>query len=226
MNITHEHPEYRELRFKCGKGRFNGAYYYAKEIEKNIIPRVKTKREWNTVGRDLKGMHDGMIVFLHDNSTPWHYEWLRKYNDLVLVCSSEYTANSVKYSGKTIILPMSIDTKYVKRFRTEKTRETCFVGNVWVRNNARTKITGKVDFFSALPREELLEELAKYKAAYAIDRCAQEAICLNCKLLPLDTRYGCDNFDRVLDNRQAAKILQKELNKIDKGGGLWHRNSE
>jgi hypothetical protein len=226
MNITHEHPEYRELRFKCGKGRFNGAYYYSKEIEKNIIPRVKTKREWNTVGRDLEGMHDGMIVFLHDNSTPWHYEWLKKYKDLVLVCSSEYTANSVKYSGHTVLLPMSIDTKYVKRFKTAKTRETCFVGNVWVRRNARNKIPDNVDFFSSLPREELLEELAKYKAAFAIDRCAQEAICLGCELKKLDTRYGCDNYERVLDNRQAAKILQKELNKIDKGGSLWHRNSE
>lgn len=225
MNITHEHPEYRELRFKCGKGRFNGAYYYAKEIEKNIIPRVKTKREWNTVGRDLEGMHDGMIVFLHDNSTPWHYQWLRNYNDLILVCSSQYTADSVKYSGKTILLPMSIDTKYVKRFRTEKTREICFVGNVWVRNNARKKITGNVDFFSALPREELLEELAKYKAAYCIDRCKLEALTLNCKVLPLDVRYGCDDVDKVLDNRDAAKILQKELNKIDKGGSLWHRNT-
>lgn len=226
MNITHEHPEYRELRFRCGKGRFNGAYYYAKEIEKNIIPRVKTKREWNTVGRELEGMHDGMIVFLHDNSTPWHYEWLKKYDDLVLVCSSQYTADSVKYSGHTIILPMSIDTKYVKRFKTEKTRETCFVGNVWVRNNARNKITGDVDFFSALPREELLEELAKYKNAYCIDRCKLEAMCLGVNVLPLDVRYGCDDVKKVLDNRDAAKILQKELNKIDKGGSLWHRNSE
>lgn len=216
MNITHEHPQYLELRKKCKKGMFNGAYYYAKEIEKNIIPRVKTKREWNTVGRDLDGMHNHMIVFLHDNSTPWNYAWLKNYEDLVLVCSSEYTANSVKYSGYTILLPMSIDTKYVKQFRTAKTKDTCLVGNIWVKQNARSEIAKDTEYLGAMPREELLEELAKYKRAYAIDRCAIEAKVLNCELLPLDTRYSVDGVGNVLDNRQAAKILQRELNKLDR----------
>lgn len=220
MNITHEHPQYIELRKKTGRGMFNGAYYYAKEIEKNIIPRVRTKREWNTVGRDLDGMHDGMIVFLHDNSTPWHYDWLKKYQDLVLVCSSEYTMNSVKYSGQTILLPMSVDTKYVKKFRAPKTKDTCFVGNIWVRKNVRGKIADNVDFLGGLPREELLEELAKYRKAYAIDRCAIEAKVLKCELLPIETRYSVDDVGSVLDNREAAKILQRKLNEIERRGKL------
>ena len=66
MVIDHNHPEYKKLRRKIGKGKFNGCYYYSKEIVDNIIPRVKTNRDWNTVGRDFTGMHDGMIVFLHD----------------------------------------------------------------------------------------------------------------------------------------------------------------
>jgi hypothetical protein len=63
----------------------------------------------------------------------------------------------------------------------------------------------------------LLKELAKYKRAYAIDRCAIEAKVLGCELLKLDTRYSVDNVGEVLDNRDAAKILQKELDKIDGG---------
>ena len=215
--ITHEHPEYKKLRRKIGKGKHNGCYYYSKEIVENIIPNVKTWRDWNTVGRDFDGMCDHMIVFLHDNSTPWNYEWLHKYKDLVLVCSSKYTMDSVKFSGHTIFLPMSVDTNYVKQFRTEKTKDTCFVGNVWVKENTRTKVPNGVDFFSALPREKLLKKLAQYKKAYAIDRCAIEAKVLNCELLELDTRYSVDNVGDVLDNREAAKILQRELDELDGG---------
>ena len=224
MIIDHNHPEYIKLRNKITGGKYNGCWYYSKEIVDNIIPNVKTWRDWNTVGRDLPGMCDHMIVFLHDNSTPWNYAWLKNYKDLVLVCSSTYTRDSVKYSGHTILLPMSVDTEYVKKFRTEKTREVCFAGNVWVKDNMRNAIDttssgipGKVDFFSNLPREELLKEMAKYKKAYAIDRCAIEAKVLGCELLELDTRYSVDNVGEVLDNRDAAKILQRELNKIDGG---------
>lgn len=215
--ITHLHPEYEKLRNQIENGKYNGCYYYSEEILNNIVPRVKTKRDWNIVGRDLDGMHDGMIVFLHDNSTPWNYEWLHKYKDLVLVCSSQYTRDSVIYSGKTILLPMSVDTEYVEQFRCEKTLDTCVVGNFWVRANTRTKIPDDVDVLSNLPREELLKELAKYKKVYAIDRCAIEAKVLDCELLPLETRYSVDNVGEVLDNREAAKILQRELDKIDGG---------
>lgn len=224
MIIDHNHPEYEAIRKKCGNGKYNGCYYYSREIVKNIIPNVKTWRGWNTVGRELDGMCDHMIVFLHDNSTPWNYGWLKKYKDLVLVCSSEYTLNSVIYSGHTVLLPMSIDTEYVKQFRTEKTKDTCFVGNIWVRRSLTnpSAITGKVDFFSSLPRERLLKEVAKYKRGFAIDRCAQELLCLGVELLPLETRYGCDNIGQLLDNRDAAQILQKELDKIDGSQEVKH----
>lgn len=217
MIIDHNHPGYVAIRKKCGTGKYNGCWYYSNEIVKNIIPNVKTWRSWNTVGRELDGMQDHMIVFLHDNSTPWNYAWLKKYDDLVLVCSSEYTAKSVAYSGHVVLLPMSIDTEYVNKFRTEKTKDTCFVGNVWVRSNNFSKIPGNVDFLSSLPREKLLKEVAKYKRAYAQDRCAQECIVLGCELLPIQTNYHCDNVGEVVDNRQAAEMLQKELDKIDGG---------
>ena len=218
MIIDHTHPEYLKIRNKAKKGKNNGCWYYSHEIVDNIIPNVKTWRGWNTVGRELPGMCDHMIVFLHDNSTPWNYEWLKKYNDLVLVCSSKYTLNSVIWSGHTILLPMSVDTEYVKQFRTKKTKDTCFVGNVWVKANTTTKIPKGVDYLRNMPREKLLPLLAQYRKAYAIDRCAIEARVLCCELLPVTTLYSCDNVGSVLDNREAAKILQKELDKLDKGG--------
>lgn len=222
MIIDHTHPEYTKLRAKIPKGKYNGCWYYSNEIVDNIIPNVKTWRDWNTVGRELTGMCDHMIVFLHDNSTPWHYDWLKKYEDLVLVCSSTYTRDSVIYSGRTILLPMSIDTEFVRQFRAKKTKDICFAGNLWVKENMTDPsvlVAGKVDFFSGLPREELLKEIAQYKRVYAIDRCALEAKVLGCELMQMNTRYHCDSIGEVLDNRDAAKMLQAELNKIDGKGG-------
>ena len=218
MIIDHNHPGYLEIRNKAKKGKNNGCWYYSNEIVNNIMPRVKTWRGWNTVGRELDGMQDHMIVFLHDNAYPWNYDWLKNYKDLVLVCSSKYTLDSVIYSGHTILLPMSVDTEYVKQFRTKKTKDTCFVGNEWVKTNTSTKIPKDVVYLRNMPREKLLTELAKFRKAYAIDRCAIEAKVLGCELLELETAYSVDNVGSILDNRDAATILQKELDKLDKGG--------
>lgn len=213
--ITHLHPEYVALRKEIGKGKYNGCYYYSREIVKNIIPRVKTWRDWNTVGRDFEGMHDHMIVFLHDNSTPWNYEWLRKYKDLVLVCSSQYTMDSVKYSGRAIFLPMSIDTDYVKKFKHRHTKDYAFVGNIWVLENCNDSMS-EVDILSGLSRPKLLDAMSRYKHVYCQDRCALEAECLGCKVERIDTRYSVDTVGRVVDNKEAAEILQKELDKLER----------
>ena len=218
MIIDHNHPGYLEIRNKSKKGKNNGCWYYSNEIVDNIIPNVKTWRGWNTVGRELDGMEDHMIVFLHDNAYPWNYDWLKNYKDLVLVCSSKYTRDSVIYFGHTILLPMSVDTEYVKKFRTKKTKDTCFVGNEWVKDNTSTKIPKDVVYLRNMPREKLLAELAKFRNAFCIDRCAIEAAVLGCNLLEIETAYSCDNVGSILDNRDAAKILQKELDKLDKGG--------
>ena len=217
MIIDHNHPGYLEIRNKQTGGKNNGCWFYSNEIVNNIIPNVKTWRGWNTVGRELDGMQDHMIVFLHDNAYPWNYDWLKNYEDLVLVCSSKYTRDSVKFFGHTVLLPMSIDTEYVKQFKTKKTKDTCFVGNIWVKANTTTKIPEGTVYLENMPREELLKELAKFRKAYAIDRCKLEALCLDCEVQDMETTYGCDNVGEVLDNREAAKILQSELNKIDGG---------
>ena len=92
------------------------------------------------------------------------------------------------------------------------------MGNEWVKDNTSTKIPKGVVYLRNMPREKILTELAKFRKAYAIDRCAIEAKVLGCELLEIETAYGCDDIGRVLDNRDAAKILQKELDKLDKGG--------
>ena len=116
---------------------------------------------------------------------------------------------------------MSIDTEYVKKFRVaKKTKGTCFVGNRWVRDNMTDSnpsvlVTGKVDFLSGMKREKLLKEIAKYRRAMAIDRCALECKVLGCELIPIDIRYHCDQVGRVIDNVEAAGMLQSALNKIE-----------
>ena len=66
-----------------------------------------------------------------------------------------------------------------------------------------------------MPRELLLDELAKYKKAYAVGRCALEAKALGCEILPYDDRFPDPSIWKVLDNKEAAKILQEKLDEID-----------
>ena len=47
--------EFSEARNRLIHGKFNGAYYYAKEIEENIIPLVKTDRPWDLLGKRSTG---------------------------------------------------------------------------------------------------------------------------------------------------------------------------
>ena len=57
--------------------------------------------------------------------------------------------------------------------------------------------------------------MAEYRRVYAVGRCAIEAKCLGCEVLPFDPRYPDPELWQVLDNKDAAAILQKELEKID-----------
>lgn len=49
MIIDHDHPAYKKKWDALGMGRYNGAFYYSKEIVKNIIPNVDTDRNWVTI---------------------------------------------------------------------------------------------------------------------------------------------------------------------------------
>ena len=72
-----------------------------------------------------------------------------------------------------------------------------------------------IDYVSGLERNLLLQKLAYYKEAYAVGRTAIEAKILGLNILSFDPRYPNPNLWQPFDNKDAAKMLQKELDKID-----------
>lgn len=206
MNVTHEHPAYR-ARLKRTHGR-NGAYWYSREIVENIIPMVETDRPWVTVNQP-PFCEDRAIVFVHNNLRPERYEWLSAYKDLVLVCGVPQTVPKVDHLGRSVYLPLSIDVGYVERFRRDKDRDRCFVGRKSKRDGIR--LPSGTDYLENMDRDDLLAELARYRRAYAVGRCAIEAMALGCEVMPYDERYPDPSIWRVLDNRDAAIMLQKIL---------------
>lgn len=213
MIIDHNRIEYARIRSDVNPNRFNGAFYYSKEIVKNIIPRVETSRNWITINIPGLGCSHS-IVFIHNNKRPERYDWLAAYSDLVLVCGVPETCEKVAHLGRTIYLPLSIDVKEVEKYKQPKTREVCFAGR-------RTKREGVefpegTDFIEGQDRRRFLTLLARYKKAYAVGRAALEAKALGCEVLPYDERFPDPGVWKVLDNRDAAVLLQEELNRIDK----------
>ena len=216
-NITTEHPAFKAKRKAMApKSRNNGCYYYAKEIEKFIIPAVETKRSWNSLTINECGAEDGMICFIHNNATPWAYRWLEKYDDLILVCSNQNTIPFVQHLGKTIYLPLSVDTEYVAKFKADKIPGSiAMVGNTWTSEMLRTRIDPAAERLGrGMARTTLLKELAKREKVYAVGRCAIEALVLGCELLPTETRTTSNQYTEILDSRDAAKILQTKLKEI------------
>ena len=59
--------------------------------------------------------------------------------------------------------------------------------------------------------------MATYKYIYGVGRVALEAMALGCKVLPYDPRFPDPMFWELIDNKDAAKILQRKLNRIQKG---------
>ena len=184
----------------------------------NFIPNIETSRNWITV--NVKGVGcNHAIVFVHNNLRPENYEWLRfyGYKDLVLVCGIPETVEKVAHLGKAIYLPISVDVDYVKQFRTDKTKEAAFVGRPSKKKYG--ELPDGIDLLEGLPREELLKRMAEYKTVYAVGRCAIEAKILGCKLKAYDERFPKVSRWKVLDNMDAVKILQKQLDQID---GVTH----
>lgn len=212
---------YCKVHHQNNKGHFNGAYYYSQEIVKNIIPNVKTNRPWDTLGMRFLRSADHAIVFIH-HCKDWErvYRWLRKYNDQALVCSTKPTYEWAKtvYGAHPVFLPLSIDIEYVKQFAAPKTKGACYSGNRWSfkRADEQKNIPADVEFPPEnLPREELLKFIAPYRELYAIGRCALEGLALGCKIKPFYHVYMDPSYWKLLSNQDAAKILQKELDKID-----------
>ena len=111
-------------------------------------------------------------------------------------------------------LPLSIDTEYISQFVTdEKIDRTAFVGR---RPKAKLgELPSGIEYLCGMKRQTLLTRMARYKRVYAVGRCAIEAKALGCEVLPYDPRFPDPDFWKVIDNREAAKMLQKAIDEID-----------
>ena len=214
MIIDHTHPIYKQKRLKQGNSKYNGAYYYSKDIVKYIIPNVKTNRNWVTVRLPEVYEHpEHSIVFIHNNRNPNYYSYLKRYHDLILVCSTKHTYENMKFFGKSIYLPLSVNIDSVSRYRIKnKTKDMAFAGR-------RSKITNYVpsaaDILTDIPQTKLIKEMAKYKKIYAVGRTAIQAKILGCEIGVYDNLYPNPNIWEVVDCMEAAKMLQNILDAID-----------
>ena len=218
MILDHTEPNYVKKRNSLVEGnKFNGAYYYSREIVKNIIPHVKTDRNWVTVRLADIPIPDHSIVFIHNNRNPNYYEFLRKYKDLILVCGLERTVENMQYFGKAIYLPLSIDVSYVKRFRVEeKTKEMAFAGRmIKISKMYHAPVPKECDILTNMPQHRLLQAMADYKKVYCTGRTALQAKVLGCEIGVHDPNFPDPRIWKVIDNRDAAKMLQDMLNEID-----------
>ena len=69
-----------------------------------------------------------------------------------------------------------------------------------------------------LDRSILLRKMARYQEVYAVGRTAIESKVLGCEVLPYDERYPDPSVWRIVDNAEAAKMLQQILDDIDGKG--------
>lgn len=216
MIIDHNHPYYKgTIQLLGKKAHHNGAFYYSKEIVKNIIPNVNTDRNWVTIRVGNLAM-DHSIVFIHNNLCPERYNFLEAYDDLILVCGVEETCEKVKHFGIPLYLPLSVDIEYVEQFKNDPDTlmGTCYVGRRVKMEYDGVELPNDIDILEGIKRQDMLPRLAKYRYAYAVGRTAMEANILGCEVLPYDPRYPDPSIWKPLDNKDAAKILQEKLDAI------------
>lgn len=220
MIIDHNHPLYKAKYNNLPQNnKYNGAYYYSKEIVKNIIPNVKTDRNWITIRLPEMTEHpDHSIIFIHNNRNPNYYSYLKNYKDCIAVCGLPKTAENMRFfTDKVIYLPLSIDVDSVKKYKVKKkTKEMAFAGRlIKISKMYHAPVPKECDILTGMPQSKLLREMAKYKKIYATGRTALQAKVLGCEVLPHDPNFPDPNFWKVVDNKEAAKILQQKLNIID-----------
>lgn len=213
MIIDYQHPAYQmKYRAMYGSiGKYNGAYYYSKEIRELLIPKIKTDRNWVTI--NIPGFAaDHSIVFIHNNvDSAERYGWLSKYKDLVLVVGVPETASKVAHLGKTVYLPLPIDEANVAQYKRPHDRDVAYAGRG--KKFIGKKVEG--DPICDLPREEMLEKMSHYKRIYAVGRTAIEAKILGAEILPYDPRFPSPDVWEVFTYDDAVKLLQEKLDEID-----------
>lgn len=209
--FNHLSPEYIAIDIPHN----NGAYYYCKEINDRIIPKIKTKRNWVLLNVP-KCCYDNSIVFIHNNKNPERYLWMKDYKNLILVCSNYNTLkNMIELFPEfhCIYIPLSVDVEYVKQFKAKrKTRKIGYFGRI--EKCPEELEDKKIDKIYSNDRDALLKEVAKYKTVYAIGRCAIEAKILGCEVLPHSGEWQNVKFE-VIDNEEVIPELQRLLNEID-----------
>lgn len=218
MIIDHTHPLYAKKHSSMSSdGKYNGAYYYSKEIVKNIIPNIKTDRNWITIRLpEMKDHPDHSIIFIHNNRNPNYYTYLKDYKDCILVCGLPKTAENMRFYGKAIYLPLSVDVESVKKYQVKnKTKEIAYAGRKLKLSYTNNRVPKGVDVLSGMTQSKLLREMAKYKKIYASGRTAIQAKVLGCEVLPHETNFPDSRFWKVFDNFEAAKMLQKLIDEID-----------
>lgn len=208
-------PVYARWMNRGLSGSHNGAHYYAKEIEDLILPHIEADIFVVTAGGTVqpKKVPDGCVFVCHHNVMP--VEVYKQFfdRDILWVCSKPSTVDKLTAAGeKAVYIPLSIDTKYVEKFRTEKTRDTAFVGNFWnFKEKYIESLPIDVHHIGNLPRARLLEEMAKYKHIIAEGRCNMEAQVLGCEVSLPD--WGVPAIDviprEVLDSRDAIPYWRK-----------------
>ena len=209
---SHLSPEWINLNIP----HTNGAYWYSKELLERVVPNIKTNRDWVLINAE-HSCTDRAIVFIHNNAHPERYEWLAPFKDLILVCSTIKTLNTMiemypKYHS--IFIPLSIDVDYIKQFKAKrKTKKVCYYGRL---EKCPEKIMEDetIGKYGDGERDELLKQVAKYKTVYAIGRCALEAKALGCNVVPHEGEYENVDF-ALLDNIEIIPELQRLLNEID-----------
>lgn len=218
MIISHEHELYRKRWHQIGRHRWNGAYFYSREICELIIPNVKTNRSWITIKAGEEGC-DHSILFVHDNvNFEQTYEYMKRYEDVIYVVGLPDMVERAEAFGKTIYLPLSVDVEYIQKYRIperKKTREIACFGRPMKRWQKEFPMPEDVEVMGLMPRDKYLNELAKTKKVFAIGRTAIEAKVLGAEVLPFHPRLPDVSLWKVLDSRDAAKILQKKLDEID-----------
>jgi hypothetical protein len=213
----HNTTEYKAAQSKLNRGKFNGAYFYSKEIVDCFIPQIKTTYNWQTINHQKAPEH--CIVFVHSNNALHRYDYLLKYKDIILVCSTHNSLNELKKKGhkKVIYVPLSIDTDYLDNFKMDKKYGTIAAGNLWA-FTPETKvmfIRNRIKHYHDIPREDLLKLMAKSKTVYAIGRTAMEAIYLGANVIQPDKEYPVEKYTTYFTQKQAIEILRKEIERYE-----------
>lgn len=219
-------PKYKAWYARQGIKRNNGSYYYSKEIENIILPELKDlELVVITAGAALyhtREVPNGSVVVCHDNRTTRKSYGMLFKKDILWICSKESTVNILKgYGEKAVYIPLSIDTKYVEKFkRKRRLDKTAFVGNSWgFKREYLASLPEDIVQLSDMNRDDLLKEMAKYKKVIAEGRCLMEAQVLGADCEVPQYQNGLEAvFVDVLDSKDAVVSWREALEPFVKDG--------